>query len=310
MARLITLSFFPSNTQLLLPTTVAGGGATLSIPLANPYPFVFENLARLITFNSSDDLSGTNFTISGTDQFGNIISEILAGPNDGTVQSVNQYNTITNISSDDNYTNFSIGSGSEGTFQWIKLNTLSFYPSISVTIEVLSEAESPITYSLYGTLDDLGFYKTIGSTYTYIHPKAPILLGNDPLATTDGSLIITVTVPSTGEMNSGDIVQILGATDFNGLTADQINTRSMITVIDDTHFTYAANEEANASGSGGGNLVTYTIPALPNRIVLIDGEDTSSYNEYQPPLTALQVVVTDSRMGVGLKVDILQQGIH
>src|SRR5271170_2226067 len=120
MSRLIRLSFLPSDTQLLLPTVVAGpGAANPSITLANPYPFVFPQLQRTITFTSIDNLSLVHFQITGTDQFGNSITENTVGPNNNTVTSLYQYNRITNISSNANYTNLSIGSGSTGTFQWV-----------------------------------------------------------------------------------------------------------------------------------------------------------------------------------------------
>ena len=92
MARLISLSFPISNTQLLVSD--ASGPADTPIPLANPYPFVFPNLARTITLSSPDNLD-FNFIINGTDLFGNAISETLTGTNNSTVTSVNQYNTIT-----------------------------------------------------------------------------------------------------------------------------------------------------------------------------------------------------------------------
>jgi hypothetical protein len=123
MARLITLNFPPTNATALLPKTVAGGEATSSIPLANPYPYIFPNLTRSITLTSTDDLAAVNFTFSGTDQFGNAISEVLVGPNNDTVTSAKLYNTITNIAANGDWTNFSIGYGATGEFQWIKTNT-------------------------------------------------------------------------------------------------------------------------------------------------------------------------------------------
>jgi len=170
MARLITLSFSASNTQLLLSTTVAGGGATASIPLNNPYPFVFADLARTITLTSTDDLSGVNFTITGTNQFGIATNEVLAGPNNSTVTSVNQYNTITNIASSGNYTNFSIGSGSTGTFQWIKLNTMN----VDAQVSIAGAVTGTINYSVNQTLNALEKYVQAGPSFTYVVNTTPI----------------------------------------------------------------------------------------------------------------------------------------
>lgn len=178
MARLITLSFPASNTQLLLSTVAAGGiGATVTlIPLNNPYPFVFPNLARKITLTSTDDLSAINFTITGTNQFGNASSEVLAGPNNNTVASANQYNTIISITASGAYTNFSIGSGATGTFQWIKVNTMSTFFQGTITGEVTGT----ITYQINETLDALEYSKNIssnigqGSTLSYFVNTTPV----------------------------------------------------------------------------------------------------------------------------------------
>lgn len=176
MSRLITLSFLASNTQLLLSTTVAGGGVTASIALNNPYPFVFPNLSRTITLTSTANLSGVNFTITGTDQFGIVISEVLAGPNNTTVPSTKQYHTITNISSNGVYTNFSIGSGAIGTFQWIKLNTMN----VDFQATVTGEVTGTITYTINQTFDLLEYSNNIssnigaGSTLSYFVNTTPV----------------------------------------------------------------------------------------------------------------------------------------
>lgn len=315
MARLITLRFLPINDQLLLPTT-ALGTETLSIPLANPYPFVFPHLARTITFTSSDDLTGTNFRITGTDQFGNVISEILVGPNNETIESTLEYNTVTNISADEEYTNLSIGSGTHGTFQWVKLNTFSAVGLTTVAAEVISDAAVPIEYSLYATLDKLEFYQKAGATYRYVYPGSPVLLGDDPLTTVNDSNIVTVTVPSTAGFVNGDIVQISGAEATNGISQAAINARSMITVIDDTHFSYQAASPANADGTEGGSSVTYTLPAPPYRFVLNDDNGDGIFDRSESSLSqhealgAIQVVVTDIIPGAGFVVNIMQQGIN
>lgn len=172
MARLTTLSFPASNTQLLLSTTVAGGGATPSIPLNKPYPFVFVGLARTITLTSTDNLSGVNFTITGTDQFGNAIGEVLAGPNNNTVTSnvLNPYHTITNISSNGAYTNFSIGSGSTGTFQWFKLD------NNNINFQMLYSAQvvGTINYSVVVTNSQLEYYTAAGPSFIYNVNNNPV----------------------------------------------------------------------------------------------------------------------------------------
>lgn len=95
---------------------------------------------------------------------------------------------------------------------------------------------------------------------------APILvnLANNPLATIVGQNIITVTIPSTTVLRTGQLVTIAHATGFNGLTAAQLNLANVpITVQSNTSFTYNVSMNATATGSGGGNTpVTYSYPNL------------------------------------------------
>lgn len=308
MARLITLSFPALNSQLLLPTTVAGGGVNVIIPLATPYPFVFPNLARTITITSTDNLSGVNFTISGTDQFGNAISEVLVGPNDDTVTSVNQYNTITSIESSADATNFSIGSGSTGTFQWIKINTFNVSPNATISAEIVGT----INYTVNQTIDSLGEYVEVGPFFKYIQPAAPILLGNNPIATTNGSGTVVVTVPSTASLATGDILTIAGSATIHAITGGELNISAAITVLSATTFSYITIGNANGTGAGGGAAVTYTFPPEPVSFEIVAGLTAATTNQIYTlttPATALQGIINSSSAGGSLTLNILQQGI-
>jgi len=308
VARLITLSFPAQDLQLLLPFTVTGGGATSAIPLATPYPFIFPNLARTIILESEDDLSSVNFTIYGTDLFGNSISEVLVGPHDDTVTSVNQYNTITAIASSGNYTHFNIGSGSTGTFQWIKFNTFNVDPNITISTEVVGT----IQYSINQTIDSLGGYETVGPFFKYVQPNAPILLGNNPIHTVNGSSTVVVTVPSTAGFSTGDIVTIAGATTTNGITANELNISASLTVVSPTTFGYVAAGTATGTGFGGGAAVTYTLPSLPVSFPVTANLTAATTNQIYTlttPVTALQGIVSSSSGGGALTINFLQQGI-
>lgn len=307
MARLISLSFLASDTQLLVSD--ASGPADTPIPLANPYPFVFPNLARSITLSSPDNLN-FNFIIDGTDQFGNSISETLTGPNNSTVTSANQYNTITSIKSHefDPYTNLSIGSGSAGTFQWIKLNTFNINPNITIAAEVVGT----INYSINQTIDSLGDYVTTGPFFRYVQPSAPILLGHSPLQTTNGSSVVTVLVPSTAGLATGDIVMIEGAEETGGIAPNALNIRAAITVLSDVTFSYVAGAVSNADDIDGGTTVTYTFSPLPVSFPVTANLTNATTNQIYTltsPVTALQGVVNSSSAGGSLKINFLQQGV-
>jgi hypothetical protein len=305
MARVIRLDFPPADTELLLPTVVAGpAGAVSEIPLASGYPFVFPKLARTITFTSTDDLSGVVFGIDGIDQLGKVIGETLNGPNNNTVSSVYQYNTITNLSSDDQYTNLSIGSGTTGTFQWVKLNTMGTPNIGAVSVQVFNT----INYSLYETVDEIEFYKNAGPTYQYLYPTATYE-GQNPLSTVNGSGVVTVTLTSTAGLKNGDLISIIDAIDTHGITAAELNITAPITVIDETHFSYITSGTANATGTGGGNYIRVVYPNLPFYANAVEASHTtSSYNVLSPILT-MQLVVNSSSNGGALVANILQEGI-
>ncbi len=63
---------------------VSGGVAILDVP-------------RCIAIASSGNLSTVNFTVTGTDRYGNSQSEVIVGPNNNSVSSVNNYATIRSI---------------------------------------------------------------------------------------------------------------------------------------------------------------------------------------------------------------------
>lgn len=95
---------------------------------------------------------------------------------------------------------------------------------------------------------------------------APITinLANDPIATTNNSNIVVVTIPSTTTLRTGQLVTIANAIGFNGLSAAQLNLANIpITVVSNISFSYIVPINASGTGSGGGNTpVTYSYPNL------------------------------------------------
>jgi hypothetical protein len=54
-------------------------------------------LATTVTLTSGDDLSGATFTVIGTAANGNVISEVIVGPNNATVTTTLEFATVTSI---------------------------------------------------------------------------------------------------------------------------------------------------------------------------------------------------------------------
>ena len=104
-------------------------------------------------------------------------------------------------------------------------------------------------------------FSTSAKTLTLVNDAVPPkrLQGN-PLSTTSGSKVITVTHKNHGMYGSGSRVTIAGAAATNGIAADDINGTYTISSITHDSYQITATGSANASatGAGGGASVTAT----------------------------------------------------
>ena len=111
-----------------------------------------DSTVRTITLSSAQNLSAHNFTFQGTDVYGNPINEVLAGPNNNTVESVHAYRAILSITTDNLAVgNISVGTGHTGQFLWQAYDYNRSFSSLAVAIDITGT----ITYSYQTTLDDI-----------------------------------------------------------------------------------------------------------------------------------------------------------
>ena len=125
-------------------------------------------------------------------------------------------------------------------------------------------------YNLIGVGTNLKYY--VNSSLGIYHDITPLRATqaglSNPFATEAGSQIITVTDTANGA-EVGDFVTFSGATGFNGITANALNTEFQITQIIDANtyeITLPAGVTPNATGSGGGTVaaayqITIGLPA-------------------------------------------------
>ena len=126
--------------NLLINGTLASGGvATMAAQ-------------QIIGITSAANLSGITFTITGTDDAGRTISEVLTGPNIATVQSVFNYRTVTRIA---------VSGAAAGA---LTVDTLQTGASLEVVVDryisptsisIGVEVTGVINYSIQWTLDDV-----------------------------------------------------------------------------------------------------------------------------------------------------------
>ena len=109
-----------------------------------------------------------------------------------------------------------------------------------------------------------------GGGYNDITPiRATTSLGADPLATVNGSSVVTVTAPSHGAVTN-DFVTISGAAAVNSITTGQLNTEHQLTVIDSNSYTIiTAGTAGSGTLTGGGSSVVaaYQINTGLNTVV-------------------------------------------
>jgi hypothetical protein len=86
-------------------------------------------------------------------------------------------------------------------------------------------------------------------------------LGANPLATTNGSTLITVTSTAHG-LATGQVVLFSGAALTNGIPAAEINTSKTITVVNANSYTINSTTAATSTASGGGSSIDEFIPAV------------------------------------------------
>lgn len=146
-------------TQAISATqTLAGAGnllinGTLAQTLTGGSPYViFPNISRTVSLTSVNNLSGVNFTITGTYR-GAAQTETRVGPNNNTVYTTALFDSITSISTNGAAAAVSAGSGTTGQTQWYNFNYHAIYPSMSAQIVVTGSPN--ITYSWTFTLDDI-----------------------------------------------------------------------------------------------------------------------------------------------------------
>jgi hypothetical protein len=81
--------------------------------LDNPVSFISKGYASTLNFDSANDISGINFTINGTFN-DKKITEVLTGPNAGTVVTRNLYHTVESIVADGALILINMSIGSNG----------------------------------------------------------------------------------------------------------------------------------------------------------------------------------------------------
>ena len=107
---------------------------------------------RQVEFESAGDISATNFTITGTDDSGAIISETIAGPNAGTVATELNFSTVTQIAADASFaTDVEVGTNGVGASQTVPLDQYLTPFNVSLGIAITGTVDVTVEF----TFDDV-----------------------------------------------------------------------------------------------------------------------------------------------------------
>jgi hypothetical protein len=104
---------------------------------------------RQVTFESAGNLIAINFTITGTDDSGNIVTETIAGPNATTVATAVNFRTVTQIAADAAVgTDVEVGTNGVGASQEIPLdqNIAPFAISLGIAVTGTVDVTSQFTF--------------------------------------------------------------------------------------------------------------------------------------------------------------------
>ncbi len=107
---------------------------------------------RRVILESAGNISATNFTITGTDDSGAIISETLAGPNATTIPTELSFSTVTQIAADAAFaTDVEIGTDDVGASQTVPLDQYQTPFNVSLGIVITGTVDVTVEF----TFDDV-----------------------------------------------------------------------------------------------------------------------------------------------------------
>lgn len=164
----ITLSPTALDRDGISAAETLGGAASFTIggALASGGTVTFTQ-PQHVTLYAAGDNSGVTFTVTGTDRYGNAMTEAITGPNATTVAGSKNFATVTDVASD-GATTGDVEVGVDGTCesQWYVLN----YRGPDFNIGIGCELTGTATYAVQHTFNNVlanGFVEDDATVYTH-----------------------------------------------------------------------------------------------------------------------------------------------
>lgn len=143
----VTVGAVAANDQLVAASqnVVAAGALTLAAGAASiAYP------AQLV-LTTSADYTGVNFTVVGTNANSQVQTEVIAGPNTTTANSVLYYSSVTSITASAGVVGGAVKVGSTGltSTRWVRFDS---FANAVTAIQV--DASGTVNFTVQTTMDD------------------------------------------------------------------------------------------------------------------------------------------------------------
>ena len=143
MARPVVYHWNASEPEAIckLQSTVGAANLVLNGLEVNSGMVSFPGVLRSVSLFSANNLSGVNFTVTGT--YGNVpVTYTMTGPTAGATKRTAQlFSTVTSVSVDAATNAVSVGSGTTGQTNWFKYNNQQTYGAITVAVDTTNTVD-------------------------------------------------------------------------------------------------------------------------------------------------------------------------
>jgi len=146
------LSAVAALQDIVAPGPLLLNGTFFDPAIPDQVALIKAKMIRSISLTSVNDLSGTNFVITGL-QNSAYVSETLSGPNNNTIYGTKYYDIVTSVVANTVVNGIQVGTGDTGFLPLLVVNTNASI--INYSASVLLPAGSGINYSLFQTLDQI-----------------------------------------------------------------------------------------------------------------------------------------------------------
>lgn len=188
----ISLASAVSNGVALSQTTGSAGNLTLNGSLVTGGVAVFD-VARRVAIAATGNLSGITFTVVGTDRSGNPLTATLAGPNNGSVFTAQDFLTVTRVSVSAAVSAVTVGTNGVASTPWF---VGDWHNGKLIIVDTYVDPGSVLTYTVESTPTNLND----GA----LNVDARLLQAQNPIVypSTDTSVVSASTSQQTNFMNA------------------------------------------------------------------------------------------------------------